>query len=314
MKSILEFEHLTRSFGWLRRRKTAVHDLCLSVPEGRITAFLGPNGAGKTTTLQCAMNLLPPTSGKVSILGCDARKLGPVQLERIGYVSENTEYPLWMTVDQFFNWCRPLYPQWDRDFEKKLRTDFELPGNRRLRHLSRGQRMKAALAAGLAYRPQLVILDEPFSGLDPLVRMEFLHGLLELTEQEGWSVLVSSHDIEEVERLADHVAILADGRLRLAEDCESLVAKFRAVEVTLPGEIKTPSLPPTWLNVESIGRVLRFTDSAYDPEKVTERLSALLPGTLDHTARAMSLREIFFALAKAWRLESAAPISTKAVA
>jgi ABC-2 type transport system ATP-binding protein len=304
MKSIIEFENLTRSFGWFRRRKTAVNDLCLAVPEGRITAFLGPNGAGKTTTLQCAMNLLPPTSGRVQVLGCDARNLGPTQLQRIGYVSENTEYPLWMSVDQFFDWCRPLYPQWDSGFEQKLRSEFELPGKRKLRHLSRGQRMKAALAASLAYRPRLVILDEPFSGLDPLVREEFLHGLLELTEQEGWSVLVSSHDIEEVERLADHVAILADGQLRLAEDREGLIGKFRSVEVTLSGEVKTGALPAEWLNAETVGRVLRFTDSAHDPAGLAARLSAAVPGALNHTAHAMSLREIFVALARAWRLES----------
>lgn len=321
MNSIIEFEHLTRSFGWFGRRRAAVNDLCLSVPEGRITAFLGPNGAGKTTTLQCAMNLLPPSSGKVRILGADSRKLGPAQLERIGYVSENTEYPLWMTVDQFFDWCRPLYPKWDREFERKLRMDFELPPGRKLRHLSRGQRMKAALAASLAYRPSLVILDEPFSGLDPLVREEFLHGLLEMTEQEGWSVLVSSHDIEEVDRLADHVAILAEGRLRLAEDCAALLEKFRAVEVIQPGDLTgtgggnwKAGLPPEWLNVEQSGQVLRFVDSAHNASSFAGRLASALPEASGPVTRAMTLREIFVALAKAWRLEGTVKTTTRTTA
>jgi ABC-2 type transport system ATP-binding protein len=186
-----------------RFRKTeAVAGLSLEVPEGQVTAFLGPNGAGKSTTIKCLLNLHRPDSGSASVLGTDSRKLGPAQFKQIGYVSENMELPLWMTVKQFLDYCRPLYPNWDKAFEAQLLTQFDLPLATKLKDLSRGMRMKAALLSSLAYRPKLVVLDEPFSGLDPLVRDEFIRGLLELTEQEGWTVFVSSHDIEEVQRLA----------------------------------------------------------------------------------------------------------------
>jgi ABC-2 type transport system ATP-binding protein len=150
------------------------------------------------------------------------------------------ELPLWMTVKQFLDYCRPLYPNWDTAFEKQLLTQFDLPLTTKLKDLSRGMRMKAALLSSLAYRPKLVVLDEPFSGLDPLVRDEFIRGLLELTEQEGWTVFVSSHDIEEVQRLADRVAIINRGKLALDETSDSLQSRFRAIEVVLPDDAKPP--------------------------------------------------------------------------
>ncbi len=289
-----------------RFRKTeAVAGLSLVVPEGQVTAFLGPNGAGKSTTIKCLLNLHRPDKGTIEVLGGDSRKLGPAQFTQIGYVSENMELPLWMTVKQFFDYCRPLYPNWDAGFEKQLMMQFDLPTGAKLKDLSRGMRMKAALLSSLVYRPKLVVLDEPFSGLDPLVRDEFIRGLLELTEQEGWTVFVSSHDIEEVQRLADRVAIINRGKLALDETSDSLQARFRAIEVVLPDEVKAPmNLPSDWLDAEQAGRTLRFTASRFANE---EALAAALRGTIPtathHEVRAMSLREIFVALARAYRLE-----------
>ena len=289
-----------------RFRKTeAVAGLSLQVPEGQVTAFLGPNGAGKSTTIKCLLNLHRPDSGTIEVLGGDSRKLGPAQFTQIGYVSENMELPLWMTVKQFFDYCRPLYPNWDNAFEKQLLTQFDLPLATKLKDLSRGMRMKAALLSSLAYRPKLVVLDEPFSGLDPLVRDEFIRGLLELTEQEGWTVFVSSHDIEEVQRLADRVAIINRGKLALDETSDSLQARFRAVEVVLPDDAKAPvNLPNDWLHTEQAGRTLRFTASRFASEETfAAALSEAMPTAAHHEVRPMSLREIFVALARAYRLE-----------
>ena len=287
------------------RNIDAVQGLTLEVPEGQVTAFLGPNGAGKTTTIKCLLNLHRPDSGSAIVLGTDSRQLGPAQFTQLGYVSENMELPLWMTVQQFLDYCRPLYPQWDRAFEARLMTQFELPTKTKLKDLSRGMRMKAALLSSLAYRPKLVVLDEPFSGLDPLVRDEFIRGLLELTEQEGWTVFVSSHDIEEVQRLADRVAILNRGQLALDESSDSLQTRFRAVEVVLPDQSRAPtSLPATWLHAEQAGRTLRFIDAQFtEPAKLESTVRAAMPETVSVEARAMSLREIFIALARAYRLE-----------
>jgi len=249
------------------------------------------------------MNLLERDAGSIEVLGCDARELKPEHWQRIGYVSENQKMPGWMTVPQLLDYVRPMYGKhWDRDFEKKLLAEFDLPLKTKLRSLSRGQAMKAALVSSLAYRPQLVVLDEPFSGLDPLVRDEFLTGLLELTETEGWTVWISSHDIEEVERFADRVAILNNGRIDLQDDVEAIQARFRAVELVLDQEIPIPAgLPPQWLNFQIRGRAARFTDSNYDESRSTTECQSLLPGVLSRQVRPMNLREIFVALAKSYR-------------
>ncbi|MFM2167592.1 MAG: hypothetical protein RIS79_1963 [Verrucomicrobiota bacterium] len=289
-----------------RFRKTeAVAGLSLEVPEGQVTAFLGPNGAGKSTTIKCLLNLHRPDSGSASVLGTDSRKLGPAQFKQIGYVSENMELPLWMTVKQFLDYCRPLYPNWDKAFEAQLLTQFDLPLATKLKDLSRGMRMKAALLSSLAYRPKLVVLDEPFSGLDPLVRDEFIRGLLELTEQEGWTVFVSSHDIEEVQRLADRIAIINRGKLALDETSDSLQSRFRAVEVVLPDASKAPAgLPTEWLHAEQAGRTLRFIDSRFvSEEAIAAALHSSLSSVVKPEVRPMSLREIFVALARSYRLE-----------
>ncbi len=307
MNPIIEFDQLTKRF----RKFPAVDRLSLSVPEGAVTAFLGPNGAGKTTTIKCLLNLLAADSGSARVFGCEAAKLGPAQFQKIGYVSENQKMPDWMTVTELLDYVRPMYPDWDRDFERKMLAEFELPVKNKLSALSRGQRMKAALLSSLAYRPKLVILDEPFSGLDPLVRDEFLHGLLELTETEGWSVFVSSHDIEEVERLADRVAIIDKGRIQLDETSESLLERFRTVEIVLEAEAALPaSLPDTWINAKSVGRSVRYVDTSYQPDDQLAVIRKHFPSALRHDAQPMTLREIFVALAKTYRLSSQPELQT----
>ena len=298
---MIEITNLHKRF----RKTEAVAGLSLKVPEGQVTAFLGPNGAGKSTTIKCLLNLHRPDSGGANVLGIDSRKLGPREFTQIGYVSENMELPLWMTVRQFLDYCRPLYPNWDRPFEAQLMRQFDLPEKTKLKDLSRGMRMKAALLSSLAYRPKLVVLDEPFSGLDPLVRDEFIRGLLELTEQEGWTVFVSSHDIEEVQRLADRVAIINRGKLALDETSDSLQSRFRAIEAVLPDESKLPtSLPGDWLHAEQAGRTLRFTASRFaNEDSLIATLRDVVPSAQPPQIRAMSLREIFVALARAYRLE-----------
>ncbi len=301
MNAIIETDHLCKRF----RGHAAVDGLTLRVPEGSVTAFLGPNGAGKTTTIKCLLNLLPPTDGLAKVLGCDSAELGPKQFQNLGYVSENQELPLWMTVKQLLDYCRPMYPNWDRAFEKKLLKDFDIPLTRKLRALSRGQRMKAALLSSLAYRPKLVVLDEPFSGLDPLVRDEFLHGLLELTETEGWTVFVSSHDIDEVERLADRVCILNRGQLALDDTTEALQQRFRQVEILLKDQASLPEeMPGSWVNVEHAGRVIRYVETAFEENDTGNVIERHFDNVDKHRCEPMKLREIFVALAKTYRLSA----------
>ncbi|GAA5127637.1 ABC transporter ATP-binding protein [Luteolibacter yonseiensis] len=301
MKPLLEFHQVTCRFS----RSWALRHASFHVPAGSITALLGPNGAGKSTALKIALNLIRPSSGHVEILGVDSRKLGPAQLARIGYVADGMELPDWMSVDQFLAWCRPLYPKWDPDLERSLRKQFSLPGDRKLSHLSRGQRMKAALIAALSYRPELLVLDEPFSGLDPVVRDEFITGLLEIAGGEGLSVVVSSHDIEEVDRLADHVVLLNHGAVVLNEGTEPLLARHRRVEILLPPDLgELPQLPANWISPQSAGRVLRFTDTGHEPEKLARALSALFPGSPPAGIHPLGLRELFVTLVREGRADS----------
>ena len=300
MSTIIDIQDLKKHFNGNR----AVDGLTMSIPSGRVTAFLGPNGPGKTTTIKCLLNLHQPDGGVVKVLGSPSTQLGPEAFQQIGYVSENQDLPLWMTVEQYLNYCRPLYPTWDRDFESKMTKQFDLPPKTRLRDLSRGMRMKAALLSSLVYRPKLVVLDEPFSGLDPLVRDEFIHGLLELTEQEGWTVFVSSHDIEEVERLADDVAIIDRGKLPLHETTDTLTARFRRIEATIPFDELPSDLPSTWLDVEQSGRMIRFTETQFEAADFSQKFDLAFRGAEPAQTNPMSLREIFVTLAKTFRLNT----------
>ncbi len=298
--NIIETHNLTRRFG----RTEAVHALDLAVPAGSVFSLLGPNGAGKTTTIKLLMNLLRPTAGGARVLGVDARHLGESEFAQIGYVSENQQLPLWMTVRQLLDYCRPFYPTWDVALEKNLLARFALSEERKLKHLSRGMLMKAALLSSLAYRPKLLVLDEPFSGLDALVRDEFIRGVLEVSALGEWTVFVSSHDIDEVERLCDHVALIDGGRLQLSEPAEALQARFRRIEVTLPdGEARLDALPASWLGMERAGGLVRFVESRYERE-ATERACRERFPEAAVVAQAMTLREIFMTLARAGRDEA----------
>ena len=299
MNAIIETHELTRRFG----KTTAVRNLSLQVPEGSVFAFLGPNGAGKTTVIKMMMNMIRPTSGEARVLGTDSLRLGPAQLARIGYVSENQEMLEWMTVQQLIDYCRPMYPTWDPDLCRELIRQFELPLNRKIKTFSRGMKVKASLLSSLSYRPELVILDEPFTGLDALVRDEFIKGLLELSGRSQWTILVASHDIDEVERLADWVGVIDKGEKRLCEPTTSLQARFRQCEVTLEQDRELPeTLPDSWLLAEKVGQVVRFVECRYQEINSNEIIRGGLPGIKDLTVRPMSLKAIFLTLARTYRL------------
>lgn len=291
--NLIETQNLSHRY-W---RHESLRDLTMTIPAGSVTALIGANGAGKTTAIKILMNLLRPTGGEARTLGVDSRRLGERELAQIGYVSENQQLPEWMTVAQLLDYCRPFYTTWDRGLESTLLTRFELPLDRKLKHLSRGMKMKAALLSSLAYRPKLLILDEPFSGLDPVVRDDVTRGLLESAQLGDWTVLVSSHDIEEVERLADRIAFLETGCLRFAETTEALLGRFRRIEVEQDDQLARLG-PPAWIDWDVGGRRASFIDSAYDPVATERTCRENFPGA---TVRAhpMTLREIFITLARA---------------
>jgi ABC-2 type transport system ATP-binding protein len=299
--NIIETLGLTCRF----RRLEAVCGLDLAVPAGSVFALLGPNGAGKTTTIKLLLNLLTPSAGSARVLGADTRALGPRHFAQIGYVSENLLLPEWMTVAAFNAYCRAFHANWDRDLEATLLAKFELPADRKLKHLSRGMRMKALLLSVLAHRPTLLLLDEPFSGLDPVVRDDFIRGVLEVSSLGDWTVFLSSHDIEEVERLADHIAFIDHGRLQLSEPLDSLQNRFRRLEISRPAgspqlasQNSIPAtIPPSWLSLEQSGALVRFIDSRYVPGETERSCLDLYPGATV-AAQPLPLREIYLTIAR----------------
>jgi ABC-2 type transport system ATP-binding protein len=190
---MIKAHKLSKKFG----RHDVVRDLSFAIPEGSAFALIGANGAGKTTTIKILMNILHATRGTAEVLGIDSRRLSSRELAQIGYVSENQDMPHRMTVEQFIAYLRPFYPTWNTELEKTLLRQLRLPTERRIRDLSHGMRLKMALACALPFRPKLLVLDEPFSGLDPLVRAEFMEGPL---HQAGeMTILISSHELGEID-------------------------------------------------------------------------------------------------------------------
>ena len=282
------------------RRHDALRGLSFNVPEGSAYALIGANGAGKTTTIKVVMNITEPTRGSATVLGTDSRRIGPRELCRIGYVSENQDMPEKLTVSEYLAYLRRFYPAWDMDLEAWIQRQLRLPGDRRIGHLSHGMRMKMALACALPFRPKLLILDEPFSGLDPLVRDEFMEQLL---EQAGeMTVLISSHELGEIDGVATHVGFLDEGTLLFEESMTDLTGRFREVHVTTDREAHRPgNLPPHWLDLKVSGNVITFVDTQFADDALRSRVDVLVRGVQCIDAQPMPLRSIFVALARAAR-------------
>ncbi|HTB15751.1 MAG TPA: ABC transporter ATP-binding protein [Bryobacteraceae bacterium] len=294
--SILRTIELTKRF----RGTLALDRLNLDVPEGSVFALVGANGAGKTTAIKILMNIHAPTSGQAEALGIDSQKLSPVEFQQIGYVSENQEMPEWMTVGYFMAYLKPFYPTWDDARAEELLRQFDLPRDRKLKHLSRGMKMKAALASSLAYRPRLIVLDEPFTGLDPLVRDEFIEGLIDSASEA--TILISSHDLAEIESFASHVGYLEKGRLQFSEEMTALSGRFREVEVTLDAAPVLPAnWPGSWLRPETSAAVVRFVESQFDEARTMAEVRKLFGEPRGIAITPMPLRSIFVTLAKAER-------------
>jgi ABC-2 type transport system ATP-binding protein len=298
---IIETQNLTKAFG----KHDAVSGISLSVPEGATVALIGANGAGKTTTLRMLMNLLEADAGEARVLGVDSRRLTAREYSRIGYVSENQKLPPYLTTEQFFAYLRPLYSTWDGAVEDDVRRRFELQPGEKLGHLSHGTQMKVRLAAALPHRPALLVLNEPLSGLDVLVRDEVMGGLLAYSDET--TVLISSHELAEIESCVTHVAFMDKGRLVVQDSLQDVAEGFREVTAGFAGDPKVSvQFPEKWLTPEWSGRTLRFTTSAYTGDEELSRMLTSLVGPLAHlSTEPMSLRDTARALIRAYRKESA---------
>ena len=209
---VIEISELTRRFG----ANTALDSVSLSMPRGAVYGLVGANGAGKTTLIKHVLGLLRAERGSVRVFGLDPVADPVGVLSRIGYLSEENDLPGWMRVDELLRYSRAFYPAWDDAYAEELRQAFALDLAAKIKTLSKGQRARAGLLIALAYRPELLVLDEPSSGLDPIVRRDILGAVMRTIAEEGRTVLFSSHLLEEVEEVADHVMMISHGRIVLS--------------------------------------------------------------------------------------------------
>ena len=206
---VIAVSDLTRRFG----TRAALSAVTLMIPRGGVYGLVGANGAGKTTLIRHILGLLRAEEGSVRVFGRDPVADPVGVLSRIGYLSEENDLPGWMRIDELMRYSRAFYPQWDDAYAAELRTMFALDPAAKIKTLSKGQKARAGLVVALAYRPELLVLDEPSSGLDPIVRRDILGAVLRTIADEGRTVLFSSHLLDEVEQVADHVTMIRQGRI-----------------------------------------------------------------------------------------------------
>ncbi|HET7436128.1 MAG TPA: ABC transporter ATP-binding protein [Thermoanaerobaculia bacterium] len=236
---------LTRRFG----AKTALDSVTLEVARGGVHGLVGANGAGKTTLIKHILGLLRAQSGAVRVFGRDPVADPVGVLSRIGYLSEENELPGWMRVEELIRYSRAFCPAWDDVFAEELRQTFALDATTKIRNLSKGQKARAGLLIALAYRPELLLLDEPSSGLDPIVRRDIVNAVIRTIAAEGRTVLFSSHLLDEVEQVADHVTMISGGKVVLSAPLRAIKESHRSVTM----HFATPTARPP-----QIERVLRW--------------------------------------------------------
>ena len=286
--AVIEIKGLRKRYG----RVEAVRGVDLTVPAGSICGFLGRNGAGKTTTIKMLMGITKPNGGEGRVFGhrIDVPADSVEIRKRVGFVSEDKELPPFLTVDQAIRITRGFYPCWREDLERRFLDAFELPRKRYVRLLSRGARTKVALLLALARGADLLILDEPTSGLDPAMIETALGALVSLAAESGTTIFFSSHQLAEVEQIADRVCILDEGRVVVSDSIDELKANYRRVRLVFAGE---PAPVPSMAGVEGIQREGRTVSLLVNGnlQEVLGRVHALNPHAVD--VQPVSFKEIF---------------------
>lgn len=298
--SIAKTEKLTKRF----RKTVAVRDLDLEVPEGSVFALLGPNGAGKTTTLRMLLGMLPPTTGRSTVFGLDSQKESCAIKSRVGYVAEEMRLYGWMRIREVFWFTSRFYPNWSDETAAALLERFQLDPEKKIQALSRGTHAQVCLILALAHHPDLLILDEATGGLDVVVRRQFLEHIAALASEQGKTVLMASHLIHDVERIADWIAFIDGGDLKYVGRQEALKQCYRQIrltfEDTLPQVLADPTATPAALPIPRVLRVKRsgreILLTVKDFSKVTEDVCRdFSPSRIEILD--MSLEDIFEALA-----------------
>jgi ABC-2 type transport system ATP-binding protein len=224
---IIDIKNLDRQFA----EKKALDNVSLQVTKGQVFGIVGENGAGKTTLIKHILGLYKAQQGSVSVFGLDPVKFPKQVLSRIGYLSEEPDLPDWMTIPQFMNYMSAFYPSWDHQYANQLIKLFDVEPNKKIKQLSKGQKARIGLCAAQAHRPDLLLLDEPSSGLDPIVRKEILTAVIRTVVDEGRTVILSSHLLDEIERVCDHLVMFSKGKVLLSEPMETVLQNHFKITV-----------------------------------------------------------------------------------
>ena len=286
---VIETSDLRKHYGGVE----ALRGLTLRVPAGSIYGFLGRNGAGKTTTIKVLLGMARASSGTTTVFGrpAGAPEAGVDTRRRIGFVSDDKDLYDYMTVDEMIRFTAAFFPRWRADLEQRYRRSFELPGDRKVKALSRGTRTKLALLLALCRGAELLILDEPTSGLDPAVTEEVLQALVAHVAGEQMTVFFSSHQIAEIDQIADHVAIVDRGRAAVAGSLDDLREQYRRIQLVFDGDApETTFRAPGVERVKRQGRVLTVLSSA-GSDRIVDEARDLHPVSVDVVP--VTLKEIF---------------------
>lgn len=286
---VIETNDLRKTFGGVE----ALRGVDLAVPAGSICGFLGRNGAGKTTTLKVLLGMIRPTAGRARVFGlaADDRARSIEIRRRVGFVGEDKELYDSMSVEQIVRFTASFYPRWRPDLEQRYMRAFELPSQQKVKALSRGTRTKLALMLALCRGADLLMLDEPTSGLDPAVAEEVLQALVRHAANENLSIFFSSHQLSEIDQIADSVAVLDRGRTVLAGPLDELKERYRRIDLVFDGE--APAVAFHTRGVERVqrnGRVLSVLSSA-GSDAVVDEARALAPHTVQ--VEPVTLKQIF---------------------
>ena len=236
---VVSIKDLTRTF----KRKTVLEDVYLEIPRGVVFGLVGENGAGKTTLIRHLLGRLRPDKGAVQVFGLDPAKNPVGVLSRLGYLSEDRNLPSWMKVWELIRYTRAFYPGWDPEYAEELREQFALDPHEKIKNLSRGELARMGLLVALAYRPELLLLDEPSSGLDPVARRDILEAIVRAVADEGRTVVFSSHLLDEVDRVADQIGMIHHGKMMFQGNLEEIKAQHHCCILYNPDSMKKPDLP-----------------------------------------------------------------------
>ncbi len=269
----------------------ALDNVKFELPTGSIMGFIGPNGAGKSTTIRILMGLVHQDSGDVIVLGRRIPQEQAAAKFEIGFVSEDMRLYGAATLEWHMRFIRSIYPSWDQSYAENMLQRFDLKAEQKIKGLSHGQRVKAAMLLALARRPKLLVLDEPTTGLDPVARKEVLSELMAVLADQDRTILFSSHNTLDVEQISDQITFIDRGRIIDSADKENYLDRWRRLRLVLPPNAALPTLPGI-VDVSGSGRLPVLTTNSYEPEMLSACQDS---GVTVQAVDSMTLEEIFVA-------------------